>query len=70
MSSSMALRRSPKPGALTAAPSTAAQLIDDEGGESLALGHPPRRSAAPAALHDGLEDRQHRLQAPTASSHG
>src|SRR5712672_134571 len=34
MSSSIALRRSPNPGALTA---TAAQLVDDQGGQRLAF---------------------------------
>src|SRR5215210_2186761 len=63
MSSSMALRRSPKPGAFTAATlQAAAQLVDHQGRERLALdvlGHDQQRTAG---LHHGLEDGQHGLE--------
>ena len=69
MSSSMALRRSPKPGALTAATfQAAAQLVDDQGRQRLAfdvLSHDDQRTAA---LNDGLKDRQQRPEDRTASS--
>ena len=59
MSSSIALRRSPKPGALTAAGlERAAQLVDDQRGERLALdvlGHDQERARL---LRDLLEHRE------------
>ena len=64
MSSSMALRRSPKPGALTAAIfKPAAQLVDDEGRERLAFDLLGDDEEGLAGLHDGLEHGQQRLQA-------
>jgi hypothetical protein len=59
MSCSMALRRSPKPGALTATDvEGAADLVDDQGGQGLAvdvLGDDEQRLAG---LHDLLQQRQ------------
>ena len=64
ISSSMALRRSPKPGALTAATfETAAQLVDDERGQRLALDVLGDDEQRLAGLHHRLENRQQRLQA-------
>ena len=63
MSSSIALRRSPKPGALTAATfRPAAQLVDDERRERLALDILGDDQQRPRRLNDGLEDREQRLQ--------
>jgi hypothetical protein len=63
MSSSIALRRSPKPGSLDGRDlQAAAQLVDDERGERFAFdvfGDDQQRTAR---LHHGFEDRQHRLQ--------
>src|SRR6185503_12900592 len=58
MSSSMALRRSPKPGAFTAAP-----LVDDERRQCLAFDVFGDDDQRLAALHDCFQHRQHRLQA-------
>ena len=63
MSCNMALRRSPKPGALTAATfKPAAQLVDHERGERLALDVLGDHEQRLARLHDGLEQRQDALQ--------
>ena len=63
MSSSIALRRSPKPGALTACDlEAAAQLVDHEGGERLTLyvlGNDQQRLAR---LHHRFQQRQQLLQ--------
>ena len=57
MSSSMALRRSPKPGALTAHDlQRAAQLVDHQRGERLALDVLGDDEQRLAALRDLLED--------------
>ena len=59
MSSSMRLRRSPKPGALTAiAGERAAELVDDEGSERLALDVLGDDEQLLAGLHDLLEHGQ------------
>ena len=64
MSLSISLRRSPKPGALTAATlSSAAQLVDDQRGQRLAvdvLGDDEQRAAL---ARDLLEQRQEVVQA-------
>jgi hypothetical protein len=60
----MALRRSPKPGRLDGRDlEAAAQLVDDERGQRLALDLLGDDQQRLARLHDGLEQRQHRLQA-------
>ncbi len=59
MSSSIALRRSPKPGALTAATfKRAAQLVDDEGREGFAFDIFSDDEQRTAHLGNLLEDRQ------------
>ena len=64
MSSSMALRRSPKPGALTAHDiERAADLVDDERGEGLALDLFGDDEEGLAALGDRLEKREQVVQA-------
>ena len=64
MSSSMALRRSPKPGALTAQTlEGAAQVVDDEGGEGFALDVLGDDQEGLAGLGDLLEQRQEVLHA-------
>ena len=63
MSSSMALRRSPKPGALTAATFKPPRSLLTT---SVARASPSTSSAMMRSglpdLHDGFENRQHRLQ--------
>ena len=64
MSSRMALRRSPKPGALTAHDvERAADLVDDERGQGLALDLLGDDQERLAALGHGLEEREQVLQA-------
>ena len=59
MSSSIALRRSPKPGALTARTfSDAAQLVDDQGGQRLAVDVLGDDQQVLADLDELLEQRQ------------
>jgi hypothetical protein len=59
MSSIILLRRSPKPGSLHGRRSErATQLVDDEGGESLALDVLGDDEERAVALHDRVEDRQ------------
>ena len=59
MSSSMALRRSPKPGALTATQGDdAAELVDDEGRQGLALDVLGDDEERLAGLRDLLEQRE------------
>ncbi len=59
MSSSMALRRSPKPGALTAHDiERAADLVDHKGGQGLALDLLGDDEERLAALGDGLQQRE------------
>ena len=59
MSCSMALRRSPKPGALTAADlQRAAQLVDDQGGQRFAFDVLSDDEQRLAALGDLLEQRE------------
>ena len=59
MSSSIAFRRSPKPGALTGhAVESAAQLVDDEGGQGLALDVLSHDHDILADLENLLEGRQ------------
>ena len=59
MSSSMALRRSPKPGALTAHDvERAAELVDDERGQGLALDLLGDDEQRLAALGDRLQQRE------------
>jgi hypothetical protein len=63
MSSSIALRRSPKPGALTAATFRPPQAVHHQRRQGLAfdvLGDDQERAAR---LHHGFQHRQHRLQA-------
>ena len=60
MSPSMALRRSPKPGALTAQTlQDAAQLVDDQGRQRLALDVLGDDQQRLAGLGDLLQQRQH-----------
>ena len=64
MSSSIALRRSPKPGALTAATcERAAELVHDEGRERFAFHVFRDDEERTAGLRHFLEQRQHVLQA-------
>jgi len=57
MSWSIALRRSPKPGALTATELKATDLVDHEGGQSLALDVLGDDDERARGLHDLLEHR-------------
>ena len=60
MSSSMALRRSPKPGALTAhALQDAADLVDDQCRQRLAFDVLGDHQQRPARFRDLLEQRKH-----------
>jgi hypothetical protein len=64
MSSSIALRRSPKPGAFTAATLRPPRsFVDDQGGKRLAFDILCDDQQRPPALYDGFENRQQRLQA-------
>ena len=64
MSSSIALRRSPKPGRLYRRDlEPAAQTVDDEGRQRFAFDILGEDQQGPARLHHGLENRQHGLQA-------
>ena len=57
------MRRSPKPGALTARHlQAAAELVDDERGKRLALDILGDDEERLTGLHHGLEDRQQRLE--------
>src|ERR687885_383866 len=60
MSSSIALRRSPKPGAFS--PHPAAELVDHEGGERLALHVLGDHEQGLPALHHRLEHGKEALQ--------
>ena len=68
ISSSIALRRSPKPGALTAGDlEAAAKLVDDERRQRFAIDVFGDDEQRLARLNYGLEDRQHRPKRSRAS---
>ena len=71
MSLSISLRRSPKPGALTAATlQRAAQLVDDQRGQRLALDVLGDDEQRLAGAGDLLEQRQQVLHVARSSSRG